>query len=137
MTTLAEAKQRILAVFLADFTATTNITLDGEKYNPPTDDNWVRVAIRHTSRSQESLGSVGRRKFESVGSVFVQCFSPLDSGSGSADTMAAAAQNVFEGKLIGTTERLRFTSAAITEVGPTDDWYQINVEAFFTYTETK
>lgn len=137
MTTLAEAKQRILTVFLADFAATANITLDGEKFDPPTNDDWVRVAIRHTARSQESMGAVGARKFESIGSVFIQCFSPLDSGSGSADTMAAAAQAVFEGKLIGTTERLRFTSAAVTEVGPTDDWYQINVEAFFSYTETK
>lgn len=137
MTTLVEAKNRILTVFLADFSATANITFDGEKFDPPTNDDWVRVAIRHEGRAQESMGAVGARKFESSGSVFIQCFCPLDSGSSSADTMAAAAQAVFEGKVLGATELLRFTSAAITEVGPSDDWYQINVEAFFTYTETK
>jgi len=135
--TLNEAKERIYTQFVADFTATTaNITFDNEKYDPPTEAPWVRLAVRHTGRSQESLGPTGGRKFEAVGSVFVQCFAPLDSGTSSADTLAEAAQAVFEGNTLGT-EQLRFTSAAITEVGPSDDWYQINVEAFFTYTEIK
>ena len=47
------------------------------------------------------------------------------------------ARAVFEGKTIGAAERLRFTSATVTEIGQTGDWYQINVEALFTYTETK
>jgi len=137
MTTFVEAKNRILEVFLADFTSSTNITFDNEQYSPPTNESWARVVIRHSGRTQESMGAAGARKFESSGLVFVQCFCPLDSGTSLADTMAAAAQDVFEGKVLGATELLRFTSAAITEVGPTDDWYQINVEAAFTYTETK
>jgi len=138
MTTLAEAKERIYAQFVADFTATSaNITFDNEQYDPPTAGNWVRLSVRHTARAQESMGELGLRKFESVGSAIIQCFCPLDSGTSAADTLAAAAQAVFEGKVLGATEQLRFTSAAITEVGPTDNWYQINVEAFFTYTETK
>lgn len=136
MTTINEARERIYQQFDADFSVTSNVTFDNEKYDPPADASWVRLAVRHTARAQESLGALGGRKFESEGSVFVQCFTPLDSGVAAADTLAEAARAVFEGKTLGA-EQLRFTSAAITEVGPTDDWYQINVEAFFTYTETK
>lgn len=135
-TTTPEARERIYALFLADFTATAAVTFDGEKYDPPDAGDWVRLSIRHQARAQESLGGVGRRKFESVGSVIVQCFIPLDSGRSAADTLAEDARSVFEGKHLQP-EGIRFTSAAITEVGATEDWYQINVEAFFTYTETK
>lgn len=136
MATLAEARERIYGDFLTAWGVTSEVTLDGEDFKPPAGDVWVRVAIRHTARSQESLGAPGRRKFEAVGSVIVQCFMPLDNGRTAADTLAATAQAVFEGKHL-LPEGIRFTSSAITEVGPTEDWYQINVEAFFTYTETK
>lgn len=137
MTTYLEAKERIYETFDTDFTTTANVTFDNEKYDPPDNTSWVRLAVRHTGRQQESLGPVAGRKFESFGSVFVQCFAPLDTGAKTADTLAQAAQAVFEGKTIGAAERLRFTSVSIVEVGPGEDWHQVNVEAFFTYTETK
>ena len=111
-------------------------TLDNEKYAPPADTAWYRCVVRHDARAQESLGGITHRKFESVGAVIIQCFGPLDSGTVSADTLAETAQSIFEGKTLSP-EGIRFTSAAIIEIGPTEDWYQINVEAFFTYTETK
>lgn len=92
--------------------------------------------MRHNDRAQESLGGVGRRKFESGGSVFVQCFAPLDGGRASADTLAAVARTIFEGKTLSP-EGIRFTSSVTRELGPDGAWYQINVESTFTYTETK
>lgn len=136
MTTLAEARERIYGDFITGWGATSDFTFDNEDFKAPASSPWARVAIRHTARAQESLGPVNGRKFESTGSVFIQCFSPLDGGRTAADTLAAAAQGIFEGKHL-LPEGIRFTGSAITEVGPTEDWYQINVEAFFTYTETK
>jgi hypothetical protein len=133
MTTLNDARGIIYAAFVAGIGATP-FTLDNENYDPPTDAVWYRLAVRHADRNQESLGGLGARKFESEGSVFVQCFAPLDSGAALADTLAETARSIFEGK---TLTQIRFTSAAVREIGPTDDWYQINVEATFTYTETK
>lgn len=137
MTTLNEAREAIYAAFVAGWGATSDYTFDNEDgFNPPTEDDWVRLVVRHSGRAQESLGGIGHRKFESVGSVIVQCFAPLDTGAKGADTLATAVRAIFEGKTLSP-EQIRFTSAVVTEIGATDAWYQTNVEAFFTYTETK
>lgn len=136
MTTLAQAAQVIYTQFIAGWGATSAFTFDNEDgFVKPSGLPWARVTIRHETRAQESLGAIGRRKFEATGIVYVQCFSPLDSGRALADSLATVAQNIFEGKTFP--EQIRFTSAAILEVGPTEDWYQINVEAQFYYSETK
>ena len=136
MTTLNEARGAIYAAFVAGWGATSAFTFDNENYSAPAEAVWARVTVRHGSRAQESLGPVNGRKFESSGSVIVQCFAPLDSGASLADTLAQVAQGIYEGKTLSP-EQIRFTSSTIREIGPTEDWYQINVEATFTYTETK
>lgn len=136
MTTLNEARGAIYEAFVTDWGATSPLTLDNETFNPPVDPPWARLVVRHDARSQESLGPVGNRKFESVGAAIIQCFGSLDKGTAEADTLAQVAQGILEGKVL-LPEGIRFTSAQPIEIGPTEDGYQINVEAFFTYTETK
>lgn len=138
MTSLNDARGRIYGAFLAAWSATpaTSITFDNEKYDPPAAGDWARLTVRHNARQQESLGGTGSRKFESGGTVFIQCFAPLDTGAARADALAQDAQGIFEGMTL-LPEGIRFTSAVVREIGSTDDWYQINVEAEFTYTETK
>ena len=136
MTTLSQAKTRIATTFVTDWGATSVLTFDGEKFTPPADKPCVRVAIRHNVSDQESLGDVGNRKFLRTGSVFVQVFAPLDKGSKTADTLATTARNVFEGKTLSP-EVIRFSGVEVREIGPSDGWYQTNVEAAFNYNETK
>lgn len=136
MTTLNEARGAIYVAFETDWGTTSALTLDNENFTPPADTPWARLVVRHDSRQQESLGGLLRRKFESGGSVIVQCFGPLDKGADAADTLAQVAQGIFEGKTLSP-EGIRFTSSVVKEIGPTDDYYMINVEAFFTYTTTK
>ena len=136
MTTINEARGAIYGAFVTGWGATSVYTFDNEQYDPPDQTAWARVTVRHTDRQQESLGPLLGRKFESEGSVFIQCFAPLDSGAATADTLAQVAQGIFEGKTLSP-ESIRFTSSAIREIGADDDWYQVNVEATFTYTTTK
>jgi hypothetical protein len=136
MTTLNEARGAIYGAFKIGWGATTPFLFDNEKFDHPPGGVWVRLVVRHAARVQETLGSVGNRKFESFGSTIIQCFGPLDKGAEGVDTLAELAQSIFEGKTL-LPKNIRFTSAVITEIGPTDDDYQINCEAFFTYTETK
>ncbi len=136
MVTINEARGAIYTAFNTGWGATSAFTFDNEKLNPPDATVWARLVVRQVARSQESLGGIGRRKFESGGVVIVQCFSPLDDGVDEADTLAEVARAIFEGKTL-LPENIRFTSSVVLEIGPTEDWYQINVEAFFTYTETK
>ncbi len=136
MTTLNEARGAIYGAFNTGWGTTSNFTFDDENFTPPAEETFARLAVRHNSRIQESLGGIGRRKFESGGSAIIQCFAPLDTGAEGADTLAIVARNIFEGKTL-LPEGIRFTAVEVREIGPGDDHYQINVEAFFTYTETK
>ena len=136
MTTLNEARGAIYGAFSTGWGSTSAFTFDGESFDPPANIAWARLTVRHIARDQESLGGVGRRKFESGGSAIVQCFAPLDSGAEGADTLAQVAQGIFEGKTL-LPEGIRFTSSVVTEIGSTEDFYQINVESFFTYSTTK
>lgn len=136
MATLNEARGAIYEAFVAGWGATSVFTFDNEAFDPPANAPWARLTVRHAARAQETLGSEGNRKFESIGSAIVQCFGPLDKGVEGVDTLAEVAMGIFEGKTL-LPKNIHFTSAAPLEIGPTDDAYQINVEAFFFYTETK
>lgn len=136
-TTLSQARERIYLTFKEDWGTTSPFVFDGEKFKTPSpSSSWVRVSIRHNEGSQDSLGGVGARKFKRGGSVFIQCFTPLDRGRDASDTLADAARDIFEGKTLGT-EAVTFTDVIIREIGPDEGWYQTNVEAIFNYTETK
>ena len=136
MTTLNDARGAIYGAFETGWNDLTPFLFDNEKFDHPPGDVWVRVVARHVARAQESLGSEGNRKFQSIGSVIIQCFGPLDKGAAPVDTLAELAQGIFEGKTL-LPENIHFTASSITEIGPTDDNYQINCESFFTYFETK
>lgn len=137
MTTLNEARGRIYQDFVTAWGATSPFTFDNEEFDPPNPPAaWVRLTVRHNTSQQESLGPAGRRKYERGGSVFVQCFTPLDSGVSAADNLATVVRSTFEGKTL-TPENVRFTEVIVREIGPDGEWYQMNVEAVFTYTETR
>lgn len=135
--TLTQARERIYQTFTTDWGVTSPVQFDSEKFQTPVPtDDWVRVSVRHNSSSQESLGGVGNRKFMRGGSVFVQCFTPLDKGAKGADVLALTAKNIFEGKTFAP-ESIRFTDVVVREIGPSSGWYQTNVEASFNYDEIK
>lgn len=134
MTTIVDAKEIIVEHFITEWAAATDVTLDGESFDPPVDTAWVRLSIRHNASNQESLGATGTRKFTRGGVVMVQVFGRLNKGSREADTLAQSAQAVFEGR---TVSGIRFLDVVPREIGPSESWYQFNVEANFEYTETK
>ncbi len=135
--TLTEATERIYQTFSDDWGSTSLFAFDNEKLVPPKpSDDWVRVTVRHAGGGQESLGDVGNRKFTRQGSVFVQCFVPLNEGRAGADLLVIAARNIFEGKTL-LPESIRFTGSDVREIGESEGYYQMNMEAFFNYTETK
>ena len=136
MTTLAEAKELIYLTFFNGWGATSAYTFDNENFTPPVALPWARLAVRHNLSNQASLGPTLARKYDRSGSIFIQCFAPLDSGTATADNLASIAQGIFEGKTL-TPDNVRIYDVTIREIGPDEQWYMINVEAFFEYTQTK
>lgn len=136
MTTLNEVRGAIYTAFVAAWGATSALTLDNEDFSPPEGLPWARLVVRHATRGQESLGGVGNRKFETVGTVIVQCFGPLESGTKETDTLVEKAMSILEGVTLSP-EGIHFTGATPVEIGPGEDHYQVNVNAAFSWTETK
>lgn len=135
MTTLAEAREAIYKTFIDAWDSIAPLTLDNEDFQPP-NGSWVRLSVRHTGGGQETLGRTGNRRFERSGTAFIQVFTLQDTGTAAADTLANLARSIFEGTSI-TNTTIRFNNVALTEIGPTGKWYQINVSAAFDYDETK
>lgn len=136
MTTLSEAKE---AVYLAFQTAwvTTGLpyTFENESFTTPSS-AWARFSVRQAAWTQDTLGRAGNRKFSRQGIATAQIFTPLNQGTAQADSLATTVKNAFEGvSLSGTT--LVFRDVLVREIGPDENWYQVNVEADFEFFETR
>jgi hypothetical protein len=140
MTTRVAAADAMYSLFLDNFTGfptdKSRVECDNEAFTPPAGLPWARMAKRSNFSGQETLGGAGQRKFDRGGSLFVQFFAPLNSGSRELRGFADEAAKLFEGvSLSGNT--IRFNSAEVREIGPSDGWYMIVMEAVFVYTETR
>jgi len=131
--TLNEAREAIYQRWVTG-NLTANYTFANEKYSPPTDTTWARVTVNHEAGEQDSLGSVGNRKFLRRARLFVQLYSTVDSGTRALDLLADQVRDLFEGVSFS---GLYFVSVDIRESGTDGEWYQVVVDAPFFYQETK
>lgn len=136
MATMNQAREAIYSAFATAWSTTTAIALDNETFEPTEGTPYVRLAVRHIGRSQRTLGRPGNRKYGSLGAVFVQVFVPINSGVKDADTLAKAAQDIFEGVTLAAVE-VSFLDVIVRETGPDGKWFGMVVQADFDYEEIK
>lgn len=134
MTTQAEARESIYQRWEDNWTATTDWTFAGEKYTPPTDRAWARLAVRHRATGGQTLGPINGRRFTRLASVFVQIFIPTNTGEKQLGTLMKAATDLYEGVSF---DGLRFFQADPREIGVEGKWQTALVEAPFDYDEAK
>lgn len=107
-----------------------------EKPKPPAP--WLRVALKHNPSvgGQASLaGDSGKRRYRRLGTLYVQVFTPVGEGLSANYQLCKIIADALEG--VSTPRGVWFRNTRITEIGPTDDWQQINVMADFEYDEVK
>ncbi len=139
MVTLVQARRDMYQKFVDDWGATSIFTFDNEKFDHPTNEAWVRFAVRHDGSNLEAIGGTGAggfNKYQRTGRVTIQVFTPVNQGTEEADTLTQAARAIFEGTTLSS-NAIRFNNVVIRELGPDDGWYQVNVEAAFQYDERK
>lgn len=135
MTTINEAREAIYARWVANTSiAAANYSFDNEKYDPPDSGQWARLSVRNTGSAQSTLGPTNGRRFRRTASVFVQLYDEVDQGLRQLDILARETRGIFEGVSFS---GLRFTNVVIRETGADGKWFQVVVEAFFDYEETK
>ena len=107
---------------------------------PSQDEEWIQVSIRHdqTGSRQASLACHhGRRRWRREGSLFIQCFAPLQSGGlKRAITMASIFRDAIQAST-GTPHGVWFRNPAATEGDTEKNWEYALASARFTYDEVK
>jgi len=136
--TFDAANDEILAFFATAWTPTGLLALyenvAGAK--PTAQVSWAKVSLRHGGGRQSSLsGGLGTSRFDRTGIVTVQIFIPNGQGLSEGYELGKVVIDAFEGK--ATASHIWFRNAKITEVGPSDEWFQLNVTIEFSYDEIK
>lgn len=124
--TEAQAIEAISARFIADWAAvqpSVPCMLEGEIGDSSS--TWIRMTVRHSLSSQVTLGSP--RRFERLGSVFVQIFAPVNAGRVTLATLADSVRTVIEGQTLAVGDDCLHLYAGRTEHVPTDGVYVMSV----------
>ena len=102
---------------------------------PDTKLSWLRVTLRPGSGVQQTLGNVGSRKFERIGTLWIQIFTPLNMGMKASNYLADGLGFLEGGK---TPQGITFTAVSPpSNIGNDGAWNQANVSADYSYYETK
>lgn len=115
---------------------------DAKKQVPVTNDldnnpdPWARINITHTTGQQASLsGIAGSKRWDRLGLIIIEIFTPLGTGNVLADQLAKIATDAFEGKV--SPGGIWFRNVRLNEVGASGNWWKNNIIAEFEYDEIK
>lgn len=128
-------RQLIYDTFINGWAGATAIDAENEEFIEPESDPWVRLTVRHVPGEPETMGKKGNRKFRRKGILFIQVFTPINTGTFTSDQLAEAARTLLEGERLS--KQCWTGVSAIREVGAKGKWYAANVETEFTYEEIK
>ena len=91
----------------------------------PTSGDWIRVNMLN---AESYRSAIHQQHYRHPGLLVIQIFVAKNSGNGVAlrygDTIAALYRGVTSGGI-------KFRAATVREIGPTEGWYQVNVEIPF------
>lgn len=91
---------------------------------------FVRFVVKEAGRKQVALP--GPRDTRIVGVVMAQILVPRNEGTRTARDIADAIAGIFDGQMVG---EAQFRRAEAVPIGPTDEWWQMNVSVPFFVTE--
>lgn len=136
--TFRQASDEILAVFQAAWGPLGHTALYDSVAGaqPPATEPWARVSVRHSTGEQATLsGGLGTRRYSRDGTLFVQIFAPVGNGLSVAYDLAKVVADAYEGT--ATPAGVWFRDVRLNEIGPDDQWFNVNVLVDFTYDEVK
>ena len=111
--------------------ATCPIVFDDTDKDAPAKGAWMRQTIKHNEPGKNTLGPVGRRRFEQLGVMIVQVFTPYGDGFTLSDALTTVLEDAFHGY----SGSIRFSRIASKEIGKSGPWAQVNFQAWFAYDE--
>lgn len=108
--------------------------IDGELYNPSTDDTWVRLTIQFNAGAITTLGGEGvLRRRERMGSAYINVFTPNAQGVFPNDEICEQIVRGFEGQWGDSCIRYgQPTGVRVETTGRDESWYLQTVVVPFT-----
>lgn len=151
MTTPNEAREAIIARFIADFVPVAfadvaagpardrrysfdNEQADGGDGVDPANESWCRLAIQESGSQQETLGPIGSRRYRRSGAARLALYCPTGKATLKSDTLVAAFRAVFEGVSFS---GVYFTDCQVTELGVEGASWRVDALASFWFEEVK
>lgn len=99
---------------------TVDVHYDNEIKNKPADKIWIRLNILPGQTTQVQIGAT----YRTVGIVIAQIFLPLGRGTKNLHSMADKVKTAFRAV---TVSGVVFRAPSETNVGRTENWWQLNV----------
>lgn len=103
------------------------------------EDPWYRVTYREAAGGRANLnGRVGTRRYERLGFLAIQCFSPVNTGTKTALTMARDARDHFEDSRSATSSStIVYLNADVRPQEPDGKWFPVLLEVSVEVTDIK
>lgn len=98
---------------------------------------WARFTIVPILSIQQTLGSIGNRKFHRKAQVIAQIFVRDGNGTAGLVRLAKSARDVFEGVTLNQSDPIDFYQVDIVSRPANGPWIGRNVVALCNYYETK
>ena len=103
----------------------------------PAGDYLASCTIQHTITTPQTTGTVGTRRCERRGNIFVKVWVPSDAGRTVSTKLLDAALGIFEGQsLYSGSENVTILAGATREIGTDGRWYMATVVLPFYYPST-
>jgi len=134
MTTVNDSRNILYSHFITEWSDTTLFGFENERFDPPSDAPWVRMSVRNTDAGQETMGSIGSRKYIRRGTIYVQLFTLTDAGTSESGLLSEQIRDIFEGKRI---DVIVVNNGIIHEPGIDGKWFYTLIEIPFEFSITK
>lgn len=135
MTTPNEAHAAINDRFITQWADATPFTFTNEgTLADSVDTAWVMVTVHPTKGGQHTLGKKTQRRYRRNGLIMAQVFTPVNTGSQQAETLAKQLGDIFEGESF---DGVDCFNANMRNNGSDGEWFQMNVDVEFSYQENK
>ena len=105
----------------------TRVAWPNKSFDPPDGLSWVRLEVLPGGAQQTTMGSATTATFEYDGTISVQVFVPMNTGDGTARTLAEQVCAIFRSV---EASGIIYDDPYVTTAGETGNgWYQLNVWA--------
>jgi hypothetical protein len=118
------------------------VGLDNQTFTPPDDGAaYLTLTVRTQATAQETLAIEGRAKVRNYGSIFVQIFTPLDTGTHDRDVLIGQIKGILQRKTLHSgdpfndTSEVRLEVCSAREIGKTGRWFMSMAETRFQFEE--